>query len=256
MKTYLYLSLLPESLIASHLSPDEFGSYLATGSEKRARGQAIFFKLKDSYAAERIAKAGLGDNLGREEYPRKSAYLSIYRVIEEVPADAIETLYLITGEGRSLSIAPAPFTPEIGPRYHLYQQFSPVTPRIVSQLNPLEFAQHITDKTKRISLPGIVFTELKLNRLSDDPEADCVDDLPYQNIPHLRDCIRELRSFNKSTKTVVRYLGGELLFRTIHGGFFYGAPNGKFLYFPMPAIEELESTYYPWWRSALSTFGT
>lgn len=43
MKRYLYLSLLPEALIASMLPPEEFGNYLAVGTKKRTRGQAIFF---------------------------------------------------------------------------------------------------------------------------------------------------------------------------------------------------------------------
>ena len=50
MKTYLYLSLLPEALVASHLAPDDYGTYLATGASKRSRGQALFLKLNDDYA--------------------------------------------------------------------------------------------------------------------------------------------------------------------------------------------------------------
>jgi hypothetical protein len=256
MKTYLYLSLLPESLVASHLPPEEFASYLATGSQKRARGQAVFFKLTDAYAAERIAKAGLGDNLGRPgELTRKSAYLGIYRIVEEVPADAIETLYLVTEDGRSLAIKPADYVPEIGPRYHLYQQFSPASTRIVSQLEPRDFVKNITDKTKRVSLPALVFAELKLDRLADDPEAEGADNLPYPNIPHLRDCLRELRTFNKTSKTVIRFFSQDVLFRTLHRGFYYGNDDGAFLFFPMPSRETLEGEFYPWWRSANTTFG-
>ena len=40
---YLYFSVTPEALIASGLQPEEFGSYLAVGTQKRARGQAVFF---------------------------------------------------------------------------------------------------------------------------------------------------------------------------------------------------------------------
>ena len=35
MKQYLYLSLVPEALIASNLSPEEFGNYYATGAFRR-----------------------------------------------------------------------------------------------------------------------------------------------------------------------------------------------------------------------------
>ena len=46
METYLYLSIMPESLIVSMLPPSEFGTYLAVGTKKSAHGQAIFFSLK------------------------------------------------------------------------------------------------------------------------------------------------------------------------------------------------------------------
>ncbi len=44
MTVHLYLSMLPEALIASMLSPEEFGIYYAVGSQKKSRGQAIFFE--------------------------------------------------------------------------------------------------------------------------------------------------------------------------------------------------------------------
>ncbi len=41
---HLYLSLMPEALIASMLSPEEFGAYYAVGTEKKSSGQAIFLR--------------------------------------------------------------------------------------------------------------------------------------------------------------------------------------------------------------------
>ena len=45
MAKHLYLSMIPEALIASMLTPEEFGVYYAVGSEKKSRGQAIFFEI-------------------------------------------------------------------------------------------------------------------------------------------------------------------------------------------------------------------
>jgi hypothetical protein len=45
MAVYLYLSLLPEALIASMLPPEDFGIHFATGSQNRSRGQAIFLEV-------------------------------------------------------------------------------------------------------------------------------------------------------------------------------------------------------------------
>lgn len=256
MKPYLYLSLMPESLVASHLAPAEFGAYLATGNQKRARGQALFFKLTDAYAEKLLAAKSLAPALERPDgTARRSDYLSVYRVLEQTPIDAIETLHLTTHDGRVLDLKHGAFTVDPGPRYHLYQEFCPVTPRVVSELNPVEFAAAITDTAKDVSMPAIVFAELKLRRLGDDPEAADTDNLPYPNLEHLRDCLRELRSKpGKQTKTVIRYLQQDVLFRTLLNGFFVGKAGGGFLYFPMPSREDLESIHYPWWRSAQSSF--
>ena len=255
MKNYLYLSLMPESLVASHLPPVEFGSYLATGSKKRSRGQAIFLKLSDAYA-DKIITGDIAKHMA-ERNPRRSLYLSIYRVLERTPAEALESLHLTTGDGRVLSLLPAEYKTIPGPRFHLYQEFCPVTPRVVSALEPHEFAAHITDLTQAVSLPALVFAELKLERLGDDPEASGIDNLPYPNLEHLRDCLRELRTkHGKPTKTVIRYIQQDVLFRTLCGGFYVANAGQPLRYFPMPSQEQLETIHFPCWRSAQSALGS
>jgi len=257
MKPYLYVSLVPESLIASHLNPDEFGSYISVGSQKRSRGQAIYFKLTDAYTETQLKKLGLDANLDRSvgEPPRRSAYLNIYRVLEQTPLNALESLHLTTDDGRMLTLKPGHYQQDLAPRFHLYQEFCPVSPRVVSTLEPKAFSQEITDASKPISLPALVFTELKLEELAEDPEAK-THNLPYTSIEHMRDCMRELRAKpNKHMKTVVRNLHQDVLYRTLRGGFYVANSGGGFLFFPMPSREELETTFYPWWRSALTSFG-
>lgn len=258
MKSYLYLSLLPKALVASQLAPEDYGAYLATGSKKRSRGQAIFFKLADTFAEDHLRSSGAQELFARNGTgrPRRSCYLSIYRVLEQIPLDALESLHLATEEGRVLNLKPADYAAIPGPRFHLYQEFCPVTPRVVSTLEPRAFAARITDPAEPVTLPGLVFAELQLGRLGDDPEAENVENLPYPNIEHLRDCLRELREKPaKVTKTVIRYLQQDVLFRTIHGGFHVAAAGGGHRFFPMPTREQLEREFYPWWRSALTTFG-
>ncbi|MGD7654555.1 MAG: hypothetical protein ACQCXQ_15155 [Verrucomicrobiales bacterium] len=251
MTVHLYLSLIPEALVASHLPPEEYGEYLSIGPKKRSQGQAVFFKLKESYAQERLNNYKEIEEM-RNGRMRRSAYLSVYRVLENTPIDAIESLHLVTNEGQVLTLNPAEYEPKPGPRFHLYQEFCPVTPRVISELEPKEFASVITNEENDVHLPALVFSELVLERLGDDPEANGVDNLPYRNLEHLRDCIRELRAKpGKSTKLVVRHLERDVLFRTIYRGFYVAGKGGKFLFFPMPTRDELETTYYPWWRSAL-----
>lgn len=255
MTIHLYLSLIPEALVASHLPPEEYGAYLALGPKKRSQGQAIFFKLSDAYAKEQLEVfPGIAEL--RDGRLRRSAYLSIHRVLEQTPIDAIESLHLTTNDGHVLTLHPTDYVPDPGPRFHLYQEFCPVTPRVASNLEPKEFADHITDTSRPVSLPALVFAELMLERLGDDPEANDTGNLPYRSLEHLRDCLRELRAkAGKSTKLVVRHLEQDVLFRTIRRGFFIAGQGGAFRFFPMPSREELETTYYTWWRSALRTPG-
>lgn len=45
MDAHLYLSLMPEALVASQLSPEDFGAYYAVGTEHKTQGQAAFFEI-------------------------------------------------------------------------------------------------------------------------------------------------------------------------------------------------------------------
>ena len=85
MKQYVYLSLTPEALIASHLTPAEFGNYIAVGTRKRLRGQALFLETDpariENFPQEYLEKRLVPYTNGE---PKRSLYLSIYRVIEQV----------------------------------------------------------------------------------------------------------------------------------------------------------------------------
>lgn len=251
MKQYVYLSATPESLIASQLPPLEFGNYLAVGTKKRTRGQALFFELN----TERL------ENLPREYMdrrlvpypdgePKRSVFLSIYRVIENIPLNALKNLYLVTDDGKVLELQTGEYKLPEEDVIHLYQQFNPIRTRVASKLTPPEFIEFLTDTSKPVSAPRLLFAELKLNKLAADPNAH-IHDLPYPNPDHLRDCIRKLNeSDQRLTKTVLRQFKGELSYRTVKDGFFIG--GGKnYLFYPFPGVQEMEEKHHSWWRSAL-----
>lgn len=251
MNQYVYLSTTPESLVASQLPPIEFGNYLAVGTRKRIRGQAIFFeldieKLPDlprDYMDKRLVPYEDGE-------PKRSVYLSIYRVMEHVPMEAFKSLFLVTDDGRVLELKAGKYKTTAADEIHLYQQFNPITTRVASKLSPPEFIQFLTDPAKLVSTPKLFIAELKLGRLSKDSYAP-IHDLPYPNPDHLRDCLARLKSSKERlTKTVIRQYKGDLSYRTIKDGFFVGEKDNC-IFYPFPTIEELEDKYYYWWRSAL-----
>ena len=251
MKYYYYLSLMPEALIVSMLPPREFGTYLAVGTTKRARGCAMFFALEDlsnlsfdfSDVEQRCAPHPNGA-------PKHSVYLAIYRVLERTPLEAMTNLYVVTYDGKVLELGGVQELPSSTGKYHLYQEICPVHPRIVSTLDPPAFAQYITSSQNRIYVPKICFVDLRLGELAENPEQGEVRDLPYATIQHLRDCLAQLKTNpEKHTKTVNRIQPQAFPFRVVEHGFYLGDAD-KLLYYPFPSKADLNFKYYDWWRSA------
>lgn len=252
MTIHLYLSMIPEALIASMLTPEEFGTYYAVGSQKRARGQAIFCEVDPDFRHDffRIEE-GIRRCVPHEDgSPKRSIYISVYRVLEHVPLDVIQKLYLVTQDGRVLGLDSSPELPTETVGLHLYQEIAPVHPRVVSTLGPRGFYELIVKTpTSLLSLPAVCFVELKLGELAEDPEHGAVRDLPYSNIDHLRQCLVELKTKTVHSKMVDRIHPASFAYRLIKNGIFIGNEQ-QFLYFPMLSQEELRTHHYRWWRSA------
>ena len=252
MKKYYYLVLTPESLIVSHLNPVDFGNYLSVGTQKRIHGQNIFFELnpdKMKYLPNEYIEKHLIPYPTDE--PKRSVFIRIYRALEKTPLAALKNLYLSTDDGKVLELLSSEYEEIESDEIHLYQQFNPITTRVASKLLPNEFIGFLTDTQKPVSAPKIFFVELLLNELAVDPYAS-LNNLPYPNPDHLRECLVKLNETKgKLTKTVLRFMYGDLNYRTIKTGFFVGEKE-RYLYYPFPSVKELESKYYGWWRSALT----
>jgi len=251
MKSYLYLSLMPEALIASMLPPEEFGVYMATGTAKQPHGQAIFLQIKKDFQSGEfdLAKADARCVAHSDGQPKHSVYLSIYRVLELIPMDAVESLWLVTSHGRCLEIKPSEPNIKLSGKFHLYREICPVHPLIASMLNPIAFTEFITNSAQSIYVPKIFFAELDLNGMAENPIEGKADNLPYSNISHIRNCLTEL--ITKQTKTVDRAVQQDIPYRCIKNGsgFFLGDSH-KVIYYPFPSKDDLEGKYNVWWRCA------
>jgi len=253
MKTYFYLSVLPEALIASMLPPREFGEYMATGTRKRTQGQAIFFEVDQDSAMNIIPMDYVNQHCVRKAdgSPKSSVYLTVYRVLEQMPLKAIRNLFLVTDEGRILELQKGKYDAKTEKEglLHLYQELCPVTPVIASTLSPTVFAKEMTSDKNQVHIPKLMFVELLLDQLALDPVRGSASNLPYTNIGHLRDCLIILRNeTEKCLKTVLRTFNGTLLYRTCINGFFV-ASKDEVLYYPYPTMQKLEEENYDFWRS-------
>jgi hypothetical protein len=251
MKKYYYLLATPESLIVSHLSPFDFGNYLAVGTKKQIRGQAIFFELNPDKTTIHQDYVNMKMKPYEDNEPKRSVFLSIYRVFEKTPLEALRNLYLVTDDGRVLELQAHDYIGNNNDPVHLYQQLAPITTRVASKLGPVGFIRLLTDQTKPVSAPKVFLCDLILNELMNDPYAP-IHNLPYPNPDHLRDCLIKLReSKGRQTKTVLRYVSGDIPYRTIKTGFYIG-DHAHYLFYPLPPVKDLEGKYYTWWRSALT----
>lgn len=251
MNVHLYLSLIPEALIASNLPPQEFGVYYTVGDSKKQAGQAMFVELDSTFRNDFF---NIEEGLARcvphpDGRPKKSVYIATYRVLEHIPLDIVQKLYLVTKFGETLTLDRSTDYPEGETKLHLYQEIAPTSPLVVSSLHPLDFSQFLTDDKSGIYLPAVCFVDLRLGELATDPENGTIGDLPYDSIHHLRECLMELRTKTIHTKMVDRTHNIEYPYRMINSGIYIGSGQ-ELAYFPLPARDELRSKYYMWWRSA------
>lgn len=252
MTVHLYLSLVPEALIASMLSPEEFGNYYAVGSKKKSSGQALFFEVDPEFNSKYFRiKEGVSRCVPHEDgTPKSSIYISVYRVLEHVPVSSLGKLYLVTQDGRTLGLDASEEMPQMDEGLHLYKEIAPVTPLIASRLNPMEFYDLIVkNPTSLVTLPAIAYVELRLDELAEDPDMGQVGDLPYGNMDHLREVLKDLKTKPVATKMVDRVNPATFAYRTIKNGFYVGNESA-IRYYPMPTSDDLKANNYRWWRSA------
>lgn len=253
MDKYIYLTIAPEALIGSMLPPAEFGHYMSTGTKKCNKSQVIYFELDFEKVRSMIDTDYLNFRCvaKTDGSPKSSVYLSIYRVLEFIPLSAIRELYITSDHGHVLKLSKSPYKRDTEGKkeMHLYQELCPVTPQVASNLSPLEFLKRLTDGSLQISLPKLLFVDLKLGELANNPLKASAEHLPYGNINHLRDCLEIIKTEDmKQMKTVQRIYSGTLLYRTIDTGFYLGAKD-DILFFPFPSMEEIERTNYDFFRA-------
>jgi hypothetical protein len=251
MTTHLYmLCYRSEALVASQLEPEAFGRYMAVGTQKNVRGNVLFFEIDPSLKSDYFRL----DNLAQrcmphvDGSPKRSKYISVYRVLEHLPLSVFGKLYLATADGRVIALEASPYEKDIeAPGPNLYEELCPINPLVVSALPPVAFLKFLTDPTNPVSVPRLFFVDMLIDR---DENGMLAGFLPYPDPLHILDCIRDLeRGGGKLTKTVSRSPRLHGFFRTIRRGFFLGDQTG-FRFYRFPDRRTLEVDYAKWWRSA------
>lgn len=251
MKIHYYMLCYRfEALVASHLEPEAFGLYMSVGTQKNTRGNVLFFEIDPELRSDYFKLQDIEQRCvpHRNGDPKRSKYISIYRVMEHLELSSFRKLYLGTADGRVMSLEPTDNYSDSGSNgINLYQELCPVSPLVVSALAPEAFTTFMTDPCNPVSVPRIFFADMLIEL---DSTGHLAGNLPYSDPLHIIDCIKELKhGGGKPTKTVSRTPHTKGFFRTIRRGFFIGDQKG-IKHYSFPSKEVLEVEHSRWWRSA------
>jgi len=256
MSIHYYLTVFPmEAMIASQLSPEAFGAYMALGHSKGSAERLIFFELPekalgDAFDLEYARRRCVAHSDGK---PKNSVYLSVYRVLEAVKPADLGHLYLVNKDGRSLPLSADEYhSPEPWPGQALYQELCPAQPLVASALNPKHFAEYIVEEANKVTMPAVFFADLTPPVLEDGDFTGNVGGYFDKMQEHIKDCFADLQAGKgKLSKVVDRSSAATFNYQVIGRGFYVGSRDGSLAFYPMPSREELKKKHYDWAKSAL-----
>jgi hypothetical protein len=261
MKQYFYMTIHPmEALIASQLEPTAFATYMAVGARKGAAEALIFIQVNEETAQaapfnwDKARSSCVAHSDGTQ---KRSFYLSIYRVLENLPAECFEALSLVTRDGRCLELPRTEWENEREQVLQdwqgagLYKELCPVLPLVISRLKPGEFGNFMTSDETRIKLPALVFADLRMKTNLPGNDLDTHYKNVYDQHPaHLQSCLDEIKQRpDKVAKIVDRTYLKNFSYSLIKNGVFY-SKGRKTIFWPMPTLQELKENNYDWGKSA------
>lgn len=252
---HVYLMVSPtEALIASMLESHEFGAYMATGSRKTAAEQLVFIELSGEFGNDFDWEYARRSCVPHPDgTPKHSVYLSVYRVLERVPLDVLGSLYLVTRDGRCLELHQEPLSPPLYWKgYALYKELCPVTPLVASSLPPEPFSRYLVDPTNHVSVPAIVFADVRIIDLENMEHTGNVGGLyDHGGGEHMLSCFEEIKNQpGKRSKTIDRSYGARFSYQSIGHGIYVARHKDGLVWYPMPDKETIKKYHYEWGRSA------
>lgn len=254
---HLYMIVFPiNALVASQLEPDKFGEHYTMGSAKHFSGKVIFAELdinfrNDYFEIDKYLDLTVPHWDGS---PKKTKFISSYKVLEHVELGAIKTLFLCTRNGKVLPIKPAEYTAHNEPGLiRVFQEIAPLQTLVATTKDQRDFGKFITSETKSKGAPKMCFTQIDFNIsnfIMANKNKDIFQiDLPEVNPYRFYDVINELKNKpEKTTKTIsLGSLLKEISYKFLRHGFWFAAGD-ELKFFPMPSETELENKYFYWWK--------
>jgi len=253
---HLYLILYPnEALVASQLTPEEFGMHYSVGSPRHFSGKVIFVEVDIDFRHPylRIDEYLKLTDSGVPDRPKRTKFVKSYRVLEHVEFSALKKLYLVTTDGGVLGLEKAQEPAHGENRVRLFQEICPLRLLVASNLDGHQFGVFITQETWSRGAPKIFFTQYDIDvaaTVEDNAvHAYHMGPLPNVNPTNLPTALEELQEDpTKKTKTVSLNPNFDFMsYKSIKHGFWFAA-GPENVFYRMPGMAELREKHYSWWR--------
>lgn len=254
---HLYMIIFPiNALVSSQLEPERFGEHYTMSSAKHFSGKVIFAELDPNFRNEYFEiDRYLSLTVPHEDgSPKRTKFISSYKVLENVDLSAINKLFLVTTNGKVLPIESAEYTAYNEPGLiRIYQEISPLQTLVASTKDQREFGRFITTQTRSKGAPKICFTQIDFNiddffRQNKNRDIYTIE-LPEVNPYRFYECIMELKNNpEKLTKTIsLGSILADISYKFLRHGFWFAAGD-DLKFFPMPTMHDLENKYFYWWK--------
>lgn len=254
---HLYMIVFPiNALVSSQLEPERFGEHYTMFSAKHFSGKVIFAEIDINYRNEYFdIDRYLSLTVPHEDgTPKRTKFISSYKVLENIELSAIQRLFLVTVNGKVLPIEPAEYTAYNEPGLiRIYQEICPLETLVASTKEQRDFGKFITTQTRSKGAPKICFTQIDFNideffRQNKNKDIYTIE-LPDVNPYRFYECIMELKNNpEKLTKTIS--LGSilrDISYKFLRHGFWFAAGE-ELKFYPMPSQHDLENKYFYWWK--------
>lgn len=256
-ENYLYQILYPhQALVASQLDPDAFARHYLIGSIRHYSGKLLFTEVDIGFRHPYFAlEEGLRQLVPHADgSPKHTKFISSYRVLEHVDFGSIKDLYIATSDAHVLQLRAGEYD-KVHQRGFLrtFAEIAPQSMLVMSPLDMPEFGKHITHVDNTKGCPKLFYTQIDLNV---DEFLQNFDKNPFMPAPFaflhpskLRDAILQMRrEAGKQTKGLALACPlDQIPFKTIRHGFMF-ASREQYKFFPMPRMQEIETTHYKFWK--------
>ena len=245
------------ALVASMLPPQEFGKHYTIGSSRYFHGQVVFAEIQNDYRHDYfpIDRVLAEVKPKPDGSPKRTKFISTYRVLEHVDLSAFKSLYVTSVMGLVLELKRQDYARDHQPGFiRTFQEICPLSTIVLTYMTPPEFGRFITDPDQPKGAPKVLFCQIDLDidAFLRDIELDPFLDSPIPNVhPHkLREQIKELQANpQKPVKGIsLDSAFGRIPFLRLRTGFWIGH-HEELLYYAIPDAATLEKEHYEWCRS-------